>query len=216
MTARLVSAGALVSALALAGCGSSSSPEHVSSRTSTSTATVRTSATTPAATAPAARTVSFPPAIGAYALIDPKTGHAGTRATSDDGFTKSFPDAQDADTAPYVQHGNPTPSGLITVTAGALQAGVSPAAAVSGYFTEATHTGGSAADLTTEPAGTLGGAASCWYTLPFASTPSLDECMWADAATYGLLIWEPSKANDMSHLAGVLVTFRSAMERAAT
>lgn len=217
-------AGIVVVGVSLAGCGGSSSkqtaptspPPTAGPSTSSTSSALPGTTTTTGLDSNARRMVAFPPKIGSYTLSNTE-GRPVTRATSDPKFTRGNPDAAVADQALYLEPGSTSGPIPIAVEAGQLKPGVDPGSWIQLYYTTIDRSlnlkGSSIENRTPEPGGSLGGQVQCWASLPYGSVPSIESCMWADTATFGILSWSPPGVSvSAGPLDRVLLTFRAAME----
>lgn len=161
-------------------------------------------AASPAPSGPATRIASYPARVGSYRLVN-KADRPVAASTNDTKFPRSFSFAITARDGYYLP-GHQRHQ-IVYLIAGRLAPGTAPAAAITAYLGGFS---GQELHLTTEPAGSLGGAVKCW------EAGGITFCMWADDGTYGVFDYQPPFGPDaalIKHLAGVVPLFRAAMER---
>lgn len=161
-------------------------------------------AASPAPSGPATRIASYPARVGSYRLVN-KADRPVAATTNDTRFPGSFSFAATARDGYYLPGHQRHQT--VYLIAGRLAPGTAPAAAIAGYLGSFS---GQELHLTTEPAGSLGGAVKCW------EAGGITFCMWADDGTYGVFDYQPPLGLDtalIKHLAGVVPLFRAAMER---
>ena len=191
-------------ALALLAVGCSSHSTANDAPTPSGPAASSPAASSPAPSGPATRIAAYPVRVGSYRLVD-KTDKPVAAATKDLKFPQSFSFAATARDGYYLPR--QAKHQIVYLIAGRLAQGVTPAAAITSYLSSFS---GQEVHLTTEPAGTLGGAVKCWV------AGGITFCMWADNGTYGVFDYRPPLGLDTAlihHLASVVPRFRKAMEQ---